>query len=199
MSDKDRKATLDAAIADGDDATLAAVLHGPTFLTGLGTAERAARLRQWQEKHRAGELDLRERLQKAAAAMNTAGSLAIVYANDLTDAKIVAEATSCLRQPAARNTQKHQPEISRQTLTFVGSARTSLQRWLHCPQSAAAQPLPAGRLPASQYHSGKAGEARRNRSNCSNAHRLHAACTCPVSGNMSGNNRAVSRADGVIL
>src|SRR5262249_23716110 len=27
----------------------------------------------------------------------------------------------------------------------------------------------------------------------------HAACTCPVSVNMSGNNRAVSRADGVIL
>jgi hypothetical protein len=100
MKPEDRRAAIQTAMTEGDDATIAAVLSGPEFLTGVGKAERAARLGQWQQKHRAAELDQRERLAKAQAALNHAGVLAIAYCHGLTDAEIVAQAQASAKAAA---------------------------------------------------------------------------------------------------
>lgn len=92
MNDADRRKALDAAVEAGDDVVLGAAITGPSILTNIGPAERAARLNAWQKKHKSSELDLRERLEKAKAAMQHAAGLAIKYTGDLTDSALVEQA-----------------------------------------------------------------------------------------------------------
>lgn len=93
MTPKDRKAAIGAALADGDDTVLGAVLNAPPMLSGVGSAAEHSVLReQWRRKRHGGDIDRMERIGRALEDMERAGALMVSLGTRLADSKIVAAA-----------------------------------------------------------------------------------------------------------
>ena len=93
MTPRDRKAAIAAALADGDDAVLGAVLNAPPMLSGLGSAAEHGVVReQWRRTRHAADLDRMERIGRALEDMERAGTLVVALPTRLSDIKIVSAA-----------------------------------------------------------------------------------------------------------
>lgn len=101
MTDKERRDAISGALGSGDETTVAALLHGPTLLTGVGPMERESYRRTWQQKRFPAEVDRARRLRSALTATDRGGSLLISFVSDLTDANAVATADA-LEQAAQK-------------------------------------------------------------------------------------------------
>ncbi|MEI4484056.1 MULTISPECIES: hypothetical protein [unclassified Phyllobacterium] len=93
MKPADRKKALDAALHDGDDIVLGAVLNGPAMLSGIATKEEMAVLRtRWQHLRHAPEVDRINRLKAALTDFDRAGQLALTFSLSLANRKIIEQA-----------------------------------------------------------------------------------------------------------
>lgn len=89
MTDEARQKAVSDAITAGDDVTVAAVLHGPQMLTGIGSAARELFRDRWRRSKFPAELDRVERLRKATIAADRAARLLIHHVDGLTDSTAV--------------------------------------------------------------------------------------------------------------
>jgi hypothetical protein len=87
MSPDARNAALDAALKDGADAVLAAVLAPdvPTMLTGLSASELAMKRAAYRRAHHPMETDRIERLRRAVRATEIAGEAGWAFFTQLVD------------------------------------------------------------------------------------------------------------------
>lgn len=69
MPHKRRQETIGAALADGDDTTIAAILHNPTALSGVSKTEKELLRASWQRQRFPDQVDRRERIFKAHSAL----------------------------------------------------------------------------------------------------------------------------------
>lgn len=95
-----REQIINAGIKSNDETLLGAVLNSDAWLSGLTDAELALHRHAWASKHFAGDLDRMERLSKAVADSNRAGSIAISFIDGLTNADLVAKAEAMEKQAA---------------------------------------------------------------------------------------------------
>lgn len=93
LPDERRKAIIAEAVRSDDDLLVGAVLSQPYWVSGLGSASEIELVRgNWQTRRYGAELDRLQRLGKAIADAQRAGSLAIKFVDELTDAGMIADA-----------------------------------------------------------------------------------------------------------
>jgi hypothetical protein len=80
-----RAKAIHDAIESGQDDIISAITHGPVLLSGLGPAERDARLDQWRRKRFPQELARLEKLRKAYTALDRGTALFRGFIADLAD------------------------------------------------------------------------------------------------------------------
>ncbi len=89
MDDKQRGEILAKAIRDGDDAIIGAALRGPSFLTGMGDADREMRRAAWRNARHPEAVDRELRLQKAVAAVDRGGKSMLAMVRQITETPAV--------------------------------------------------------------------------------------------------------------
>ncbi len=92
MPEADRRAALEAALAEGDDAVVGAALHGPSMLSGLSAPEHASLRDRWRRARHGPELERIDRLRKALDDTTRGGSLLLSYVATLTDRALIEKA-----------------------------------------------------------------------------------------------------------
>ncbi|MBB3236344.1 hypothetical protein [Phyllobacterium endophyticum] len=93
MKPADRKKAIDAAMADGDDTVLGAVLNAPPILSGVGSNEEMAMLRtRWQRARHGADVNRLERIKQAMDDLTRAGTIANSYTARLANSKIIDQA-----------------------------------------------------------------------------------------------------------
>ncbi|RWN59726.1 hypothetical protein [Mesorhizobium sp.] len=98
LKDGQRRAALSAALADGDDAVLGAVLNGPPMLSGLGSSEEMEMLRErWRRERHGADVDRIERIGRAVEDTNRAGTLVISFTSRLSSSEVVEKAEASQR------------------------------------------------------------------------------------------------------
>lgn len=100
LPDERRKAIISDAIKTGDDLLVGAVLNAPHWLSSLGESEMTLFRHNWAVKHFAADLDRAERLQRALADAERAGTLSISFVDSLTDAELIERAESTEKKAA---------------------------------------------------------------------------------------------------
>jgi hypothetical protein len=92
MSQKDRETAIEKAIADGDDAVVAAVLYGPSMLSGIPDSQRELYRERWRAKRFPQDLDRQRRLEGALKVLHSLSKFAMDHVLALTDAESVRRA-----------------------------------------------------------------------------------------------------------
>ena len=101
LPDADREKAIASALAGGDDALVGAVIGASPFLSGVTKARQDALLGAWQRLRHGPVLDRIERLKKALADTERAGSLTLAYTSSLSNASIVRQAEASEARVAA--------------------------------------------------------------------------------------------------
>jgi hypothetical protein len=91
MEPKQRAAAISAHLL-ADDVFASAVLNARPLLSGLDPTEHAIHLHAWRTARHGPELERAERLSKAVVDAERGGRLAVEYVDQLTDAKLIAQA-----------------------------------------------------------------------------------------------------------
>ena len=92
MSQKDREATIENAIANGEDAVVAAILYGPAMLSGIPDSQRELYRERWRARRFPHELQRQRRLESAVKVLTGLSKFAMDHVLALTDAKAVRRA-----------------------------------------------------------------------------------------------------------
>ena len=102
MSRQEREDAIDRAIANGEDTVVAAILAGPSMLSGLSTTERDLYRERWRARRFPHELDRQRRLEAALKVFDGLGTVAQKHVLALTDDESVrrAEATELAARTA---------------------------------------------------------------------------------------------------
>ena len=74
LPEKERQDQLSAAMAAGQERVVHAILGADTFVTGMGTAEHAAKLANWQATKHPAETERLRRIRKAQSAFERGGT-----------------------------------------------------------------------------------------------------------------------------
>lgn len=98
MKSTARRSAIDAALRDGDDFVLGAVLNAPAMLSGLDSREEHDVLRaRWRQTRHGAEVDRVARLGRALDDLTRGGELVISFTNRLSSAEVVAKAEASER------------------------------------------------------------------------------------------------------
>lgn len=102
MSREEREDAIDRAIANGEDTVIAAILGGPSMLSGLPASQRDLFRERWRAKRFPQELDRQRRLEGALKVFDGLGAVAQQHVLKLTDDEAVrrAEATELAARTA---------------------------------------------------------------------------------------------------
>jgi hypothetical protein len=92
MPEKQRAATIDAAIASGDHGTVGAVLAGADFLSGLGAGQRNLAEFGWRSRYRATELERLERLENVEQAIEIGAGALVSFVKEASSSPIAQQA-----------------------------------------------------------------------------------------------------------
>jgi hypothetical protein len=84
------RATSPELVCNGDDLLIGAALSAPSWVSGPSDNDLKLLRFNWQKKNHDGDLDRLERLGKAIADAQRAGSLAMTFVDSLTDAEMIA-------------------------------------------------------------------------------------------------------------
>jgi hypothetical protein len=98
LSEDRRKTIIGNAIASNDEVLICAILSAPAWLSGLTDPELSLHRNNWASKHFSADLDRVGRLSRAVEDTRRAGSLAIQFISNLTDAALVDKAEAMERQ-----------------------------------------------------------------------------------------------------
>lgn len=85
MTGAEREDAIDRAIEEGQDSVIAAILHGPSILSGLTATQRDLYRVRWRAKRFPQELDRQRRLEAALNVFDGLGAVAQKHVLGLTD------------------------------------------------------------------------------------------------------------------
>jgi hypothetical protein len=89
-----RKTVAQEAIKNNDDVLLGAILNAGAWELGMSDSDHAMLRHSWASKNYAPELSRIDRVTKAVADAQRAGTVALDFVNGLTDAELIESATS---------------------------------------------------------------------------------------------------------
>jgi hypothetical protein len=96
-----RQAIIQAGIRNNEETLISAVLNSDAWLSGLTDGELALHRNNWATKNFGADLDRKERLAKAIADANRAGTIAISFVEGLTQADLVEKSEALEREANA--------------------------------------------------------------------------------------------------
>jgi hypothetical protein len=106
MNEKERSDFVAAALNNDDDATIAAVLAGPSMLSGLQPAEREAYRETWRRKRFPAEVDRISRSRKALHAFEQGGGDFLSEVRSLIEGHETRTATEAAARATAATAQQ---------------------------------------------------------------------------------------------
>jgi hypothetical protein len=92
LTPKEKGKATHAAIEQGDDGSIGALLDGPLMLTGMSATERDLLSARWAKERLPVEVKRLEELKKASVHLRRAGSVLLSYSLTMADASVVARA-----------------------------------------------------------------------------------------------------------
>lgn len=101
MDAKTRGQTIDAAVTNGDGATVGAVLAGADFLSGLATGQRSMAEFGWRGRHHPDQLDRIERLDSTLQAIEIGAGALLGFVKSTASHPLAAAAEAAQQRTAA--------------------------------------------------------------------------------------------------